>query len=407
MISEKFIKNKTTLVTLISACLIVIISLGIRQTFGMFYFDFALDLEITLRQFGFAIGLQMLLWGLFGPWFGIVTDKYGGHIAVFIGFVFYLLGILLLYSGFNKGFYFIINMGILIGIGLGATAISIPVSIVAKHFPSSNRTIATGIVTAAGSFGYFVSPLFTRVSLVEYGWLDTLLFFSIFLFIGLFLAFLLTTPKNVVGGIANDKQTATEALKEAFSNKSFIYLLIGFFVCGWHITLVATHIPTYLNDRGLPEWCAATLLAMIGLFNIFGTLTSGYLSTKYPKKLVLSFIYIARGIVIALFIFLPPSPILAVLFGITFGFLWLATVPPTNGIVGTIFGTKYIGLLYGLVFLNHQIGSFFGAYLGSVFREVYGSYDYAWYVSIALSIFAALIHLPIKEKQVKRLSRAY
>tara|TARA_B100001094_G_C18139431_1_gene776976 strand:+ start:216 stop:1439 length:1224 start_codon:yes stop_codon:yes gene_type:complete len=407
MISEKFIKNKTTLVTLISACLIVIISLGIRQTFGMFYFDFALDLEITLRQFGFAIGLQMLLWGLFGPWFGIVTDKYGGHIAVFIGFVFYLLGILLLYSGFNKGFYFIINMGILIGIGLGATAISIPVSIVAKHFPSSNRTIATGIVTAAGSFGYFVSPLFTRVSLVEYGWLDTLLFFSIFLFIGLFLAFLLTTPKNVVGGIANDKQTATEALKEAFSNKSFIYLLIGFFVCGWHITLVATHIPTYLNDRGLPEWCAATLLAMIGLFNIFGTLTSGYLSTKYPKKLVLSFIYIARGIVITLFIFLPPSPILAVLFGITFGFLWLATVPPTNGIVGTIFGTKYIGLLYGLVFLNHQIGSFFGAYLGSVFREVYGSYDYAWYVSIALSIFAALIHLPIKEKQVKRLSRAY
>ena len=406
MNSERFIKNKKALVTLIAASLIVIISLGIRQTFGMFYFDFELDLEITLRQFSFAIGLQMFLWGLFGPWFGIVTDKYGGHIAVFIGFSFYLLGILLLYSGFNKGFYFIMNMGILIGIGLGATAVSIPVSVVSKHFPSSNRTIATGIVTAAGSFGYFVSPLFTRMSLVEYGWSDTLLFFSIFLVIGLFLAFLLNTPKNVEGGIIEDTQTAMEAIKEAFKNKSFIYLTLGFFVCGWHITLVATHIPEYLNDKGLPGWCAATLLSMIGLFNIFGTLTSGYLSTKFSKKLILSFIYLMRGVVIALFIFLPPSPTLAVLFGITFGFLWLATVPPTAGIVSFIFGTKYMGLLYGIVFLSHQVGSFFGAYLGGVFKEVYGSYDYAWYVSIALSIFAGLIHLPINEKQVKRLQAA-
>ena len=406
MNSKKFIQNKRALITLIAASFIVIISLGIRQTFGMFYFDFELDLQITLRQFSFAIGLQMFLWGLFGPWFGIVTDKYGGHIAVFIGFIFYLLGILLLYSGFNKGFYFIMNLGILIGIGLGATAVSIPVSVVSKHFPSSNRTIASGIVTAAGSFGYFVSPLFTRMSLVEYGWSDTLLFFSIFLVIGLFLAFLLTTPKNVEGGIIDDKQTAIEALKEAFKNKSYIYLTLGFFVCGWHITLVATHIPEYLNDKGLPGWCAATLLSMIGLFNIFGTLTSGYLSTKYPKKLVLSFIYFMRGVVISLFIFLPPSPTLAVLFGITFGFLWLATVPPTAGIVAFIFGTKYMGLLYGIVFLSHQVGSFFGAYLGGVFKEVYGSYDYAWYVSIALSIFAGLIHLPIKEKQVERLQIA-
>ena len=406
MSSEKLIKSKPALVTLISACFIVIISLGIRQTFGMFYFDFELDLQITLRQFSFAIGLQMFLWGLFGPWFGIVTDKYGGHIAVFIGFAFYLLGILLLYSGFNQGFYFIINMGILIGIGLSATAVSIPVSVVSKHFPSSNRTIATGIVTAAGSFGYFVSPLFTRISLVEYGWADTLLFFSVFLVIGLFFAFLLTTPKNVVGGIVHDNQTTTEALKEAFTNKSYIYLTLGFFVCGWHITLVATHIPTYLNDKGLPGWCAATLLSMIGLFNIFGTLTSGYFSTKFPKKFILSFIYIMRGVVISLFIFLPPSPTTAILFGITFGFLWLATVPPTAGMVSFIFGTKYMGLLYGIVFLSHQIGSFFGAYLGGVFKEVYGSYDYAWYLAIVLSIFAGLIHLPINEKKVQRLKTA-
>ena len=403
MSSEKFIKNKTVLITLLSACSIVIISLGIRQTFGMFYFDFSTDLGITLSQFGFALGLQMLLWGVFGPWFGVITDKYGGHIAVFIGFVFYLLGILMLVSEYNTGLYFVTGIGVLIGVALGGTAISIPVSVVAKHFPQSNRTAAIGIVTAAGSFGYFVSPVFTRYSLVEFGWESTLLIFAVFIFAGLLLAFYLTTPKDVVGGIVDDKQTASEALQEAFKSKSFIYLTLGFFVCGWHIALVATHIPIYINDRGLPEWCTVTILSMIGLFNIAGTLTSGYLAQKLSKKLILSTIYLARGLVIALFIFLPPSPIIAVLFGVMFGFLWLSTVPPTMGLVGFIFGTKYIGLLYGIVFLSHQVGSFLGAYLGGVFHDQYGSYDYAWYISIALSIFAGLIHLPIIEKQVARL----
>ena len=402
MSSEKFIKNKTVLVTLVSACTIVIISLGIRQTFGMFYFDFSVDLGITLSQFGFALGLQMFLWGAFAPWFGVITDKYGGHIAVFIGFIFYLLGILLLVSEYNTGLYFVTGIGVLIGIALGGTAISIPVSVVAKHFPASNRTAAIGIVTAAGSFGYFVSPVFTRYSLVEYGWENTLLIFGFFILIGLILAFYLTTPKDVVGGKINDNQTAKEALAEAFKNKSFIYLTLGFFVCGWHIALVATHIPVYINDRGLPEWCTVTILSMIGLFNIAGTLTSGYLAQKLSKKLILSSIYLARGLVIAIFIFLPPSPIIAVFFGITFGFLWLSTVPPTMGLVGFIFGTKYIGLLYGIVFLSHQVGSFLGAYLGGVFHDLYGSYDYAWYISIALSVFAGLIHLPIIEKQVSR-----
>jgi len=403
METEKFIKNKTVLITLISACLIVIISLGIRQTFGMFYFDFSTDLGITLSQFGFALGLQMFLWGAFAPWFGVITDKYGGHIAVFIGFIFYLLGILMLVSDYNTGLYFVTGIGVLIGVALGGTAISIPVSVVAKHFPQSNRTAAIGIVTAAGSFGYFVSPVFTRYSLFEFGWESTLLIFAAFIILGLILAFYLTTPKDVVGGIIDDKQTVNEALKEAFKSKSFIYLTLGFFVCGWHIALVATHIPIYINDRGLPEWCTVTILSMIGLFNIAGTLTSGYLAQKFSKKLILSTIYLARGLVIAIFIFLPPNPIIAVLFGVTFGFLWLSTVPPTMGLVGFIFGTKYIGLLYGIVFLSHQVGSFLGAYLGGVFHDLYGSYDYAWYISIALSIFAGLVHLPIIEKPVPRL----
>ncbi len=402
MNSEKFFSSRASLITLIAACAVVVISVGIRQTFGLFYFDFETDLNITMSEFGFAMGIQLLLWGFFGPIFGIVTDKYGGAIAIFLGFIFYLLGLLMLYSGYNTGFYFTLSMGILIGVGLGSTAISIPVSIVAKHFPMSKRTVATSIVTAVGSFGYFISPMFTQYSLVEFGWETTILVFIFFIGVGLIVAFFITTPKITSDNTKDNNQTAIEAIREAFSNKSFNYLTLGFFVCGWHIALVATFIPTYVMDRGLPNWTATAILALIGLFNIFGTITSGYLSTKYSKKNILSCIYLLRGVSLAYFIFMPPSVINALIFGTTFGFLWLATVPPTNGIVAHIFGTKYIALLYGFVFVSHQVGSFLGAYLGGIFYDLYGSFDYAWYLSIALSLFAGLIHLPIKERTIER-----
>ncbi len=403
---EKFFPSRSAFITLIACCLVVIIALGIRQTFGLFYFDFSTDLDITISQFGFAMGLQLFLWGAFSPLFGIITDKYGGNIAIFLGFLFFLLGVLLFYSGFNTGVYFIYTIGVLIGVGLGSTAIGIPVSVVAKHFPSSKRTIATGIVTCAGSFGYFVSPVLVKYSLNVSGWENTIFYFCLFLGLGLLLALFVTTPKIPVGENQNNNQSAIEALKEAFSNKSFIFLTLGFFVCGWHIALVATHIPTDMMDKGLPDWCATAVLSLIGLFNMVGTITSGYLSTKYSKKKILSSIYLLRGISIMIFIFFPPSVINSIIFGITFGFLWLSTVPPTNGIVAHIFGTKYVGLLYGIVFVSHQVGSFLGAYLGGVFYEMNGNFDYAWYGSIALSIFAGLIHLPINEKPIERLQTA-
>ena len=402
MSSENFTISKKALITLIAASIVVIISLGIRQTFGLFYFDFNTDLDISISHFGFAMGLQLLLWGVFSPLFGVITDKYGGAVAIFIGFVFYLVGVLFFYSGFNTGSYFTLTIGVMIGIGLGSTAIGIPVSVVAKHFPASNRTIATGIVTCAGSFGYFVSPLLVRYSLVETGWENTLLYFSLLLGIGLVISLFVSTPKIPVGVNKDNNQTAREALKEAFANKSFIYLTLGFFVCGWHIALVATHIPTYMADKGLPDWTPAMVLALIGVFNMAGTITSGYLATRYSKKKILSAIYLLRGVSIIYFIFLPPSIFNSVVFGVTFGFLWLSTVPPTNGIVAHIFGTKYVGLLYGIVFVSHQIGSFLGAYLGGVFYELNGNFDYAWYGSIALSLFAGLIHLPIIEKAIER-----
>ena len=402
MSRESFSINKKALITLIAASLVVIISLGIRQTFGLFFFDFNTDLDISISHFGFVMGLQLLLWGVFSPLFGVITDKYGGAIAIFVGFLFYLAGVLLFHSGLNTGYYFTLTIGVMIGVGLGSTAIGIPVSVVAKHFPASNRTIATGIVTCAGSFGYFVSPLLVRYSLIETGWENTLIYFSLLLGFGLIVALFVSTPKIPVGVDQNNKQTAREALKEAFANKSFIYLTLGFFVCGWHIALVATHIPTYMMDKGMPEWTAAMILALIGIFNMLGTITSGYLSTRYSKKKILSAIYLLRGISIIYFIFLPPSIFNSVVFGVTFGFLWLSTVPPTNGIVGHIFGTKYVGLLYGIVFVSHQIGSFLGAYLGGIFYEINGNFDYAWYVSIILSVFAGLIHLPIIEKAIER-----
>ena len=402
MSSESFTISKKALITLIAASIVVIISLGIRQTFGLFYFDFNTDLDISISHFGFVMGLQLLLWGVFSPLFGVITDKYGGAVAIFIGFAFYLIGVLLFYSGYNTGGYFTLTIGVMIGIGLGSTAIGIPVSVVAKHFPASNRTIATGIVTCAGSVGYFVSPLLVRYSLVETGWENTLLYFSLLLGLGLLVALFVSTPKIPVGVNQDNNQTAIEALKEAFANKSFIYLTLGFFVCGWHIALVATHIPTYMADKGLPDWTPAMVLALIGVFNMAGTITSGYLATRYSKKKILSAIYLLRGVSIIYFIFLPPSIFNSVVFGVTFGFLWLSTVPPTNGIVAHIFGTKYVGLLYGIVFVSHQIGSFLGAYLGGVFYELNGNFDYAWYGSIALSIFAGLIHLPIVEKAIER-----
>ena len=403
---EKFFPSRSAFITLIACCLVVIIALGIRQTFGLFYFDFSTDLDITISQFGFAMGLQLFLWGAFSPLFGVITDKYGGNIAIFLGFLFFLLGVVLFYSGFNTGVYFIYTIGVLIGVGLGSTAIGIPVSVVAKHFPASKRTIATGIVTCAGSFGYFVSPVLVKYSLDVSGWENTIFYFCLLLGLGLLIALFVSTPKIPSEEKQNNNQSASEALKEAFSNKSFIYLTLGFFVCGWHIALVATHIPTYMMDKGLPDWCATAVLSLIGLFNMVGTITSGYLSTKYSKKKILSSIYLLRGISIMIFIFFPPSVINSIIFGITFGFLWLSTVPPTNGIVAHIFGTKYVGLLYGIVFVSHQVGSFLGAYLGGVFYEMNGNFDYAWYGSIALSIFAELIHLPINEKPIERLQTA-
>ncbi len=402
--SDRFIQNKLAFVTLLSACGIILVSMGLRQTFGLFFSVFEEALSVSRTEFGLAIGIQMFFWGLMAPIFGLFADKFGGNKAVFLGFLIFGLGIFFLYNGPNTGIYFQLSLGVFVGTALGATAMSVPVSEVGKHFSNEKRTLATGIVTASASVGYFSTPLFTKYSLIEFGWENTLVYYLYFILFGLIASIFLLPVKKplIVNSSSIKKQSFTEAIKEAFSHKGYVLLVSGFFVCGFQITLVATHIPGYMQEKGLGEWSAAIILALIGFFNIIGTLGMGYLGTKYSKKILLSILYFSRAVIIALFIFLPVSMLTSIIFGIVFGMLWLSTVPPTNGIVAQIFGTQYLSSLFGIVFFSHQVGSFFGAYLGGYFYDLYGSYDYAWYISIALSIFATLVHLPIDENPIVR-----
>jgi len=408
MIKENFFQSKIALITLLSACGIVAVSMGLRQTFGLFSDFFVQDLQCTITQFGLAIGIQMLMWGMFAPIFGAMADKIGGNKVTILAFIFFALGIYLLYSGPNTGIYFQISLGLLVGIGLGGTAISVQIGEVGKHFPNKTRGLAIGIVVATASVGYFFSPLYTKFALTSFGWERTLETFLYFIIFGMIVAiFLRPIKKTQTENVNNqNEQTIPQALKEALNHKGFILLTLGFFVCGFNITLVSAHIPGYIQERGFEIWTAFAILSLIGLFNIFGTLTFGYLSGKYSKKLLLSILYFSRGVIMILFLLLPTSTYVAIGFGIFYGYLWLSTIPPTNGIISQIFGTKYLSMLYGLVFFSHQIGSFFGAYLGGYFYDQYGSYDYAWYLSIVLSFFATLIHLPIDERPLPRILTA-
>ena len=402
--NQKFFENKKAIIVLVAGSIVVLFSMGIRQSWGLFFQFFENDLGINRTQFGFAIGLQMLLWGITAPFFGIIADKYGSNRAAFLAFLIYILGSYILFIQPASNSIFVISIGLLIGTALGGTAVSVPISAVGKYFSDKNRTISTGIVTGSASIGFFIFPLFTKFSNDTFGWHSTVLYYIYFLiFAGLCSLFLF--KKEYVDTTNNSftrDQTTTKALSEAFKHKGYVLLLSGFFVCGFQITLVATHIPAYIQQKGLPDWTAAAILALIGLFNIFGTLGMGYLASKYSKKILLSALYFLRAVVLVLFLFLPSSTFTALGFGVLFGILWLATIPPTNGIVAQIFGTKYLATLFGIVFFSHQVGSFLGAYLGGYFYDNFGSYDYAWYLSVLLSIFAGFVHLPIDEKPIVR-----
>jgi MFS family permease len=405
--SEKFIRNKLAFVVLAASCFMVFAAMGTRQTYGMFFNFFEHDLGVSRTYFGLAIAIQAITWGVMTFFLGILADKFGARRVSCFALLIYAFGIYSLTSPNSTGYMFLLNLGVLVGIGMGGGGAQLAVGAVSKHFPNQNRSKASGLVTAFGSLGMFLFPLISAVSLNQTTWQNTYLILVFVLIVAAGFSLLIKLPDESSNANAKvDNQGSIEALKEAFAHKGYIFLTLGFFVCGFQITLVATHVPGYVIERGLEAWTGTAILSLIGLFNIVGTLTMGYLADKYSKKLLLSGLYFLRGITIILFLALPASSGLAIAFGICFGFLWLATIPATNGIVAQIFGTKHITMLFGLVFFSHQVGAFLGAYLGGYFFDQYGSYDYAWYCSIALSLFATLMHLPIDERPLKRLETA-
>ena len=405
--NSKFFPNKTALITLVAACFVVNATMGVRQTFGLFSGDFEIDCGISNTEFGLAIALHALIWGIVTPIFGRFADKHGGSKMVIFTLIIYGVGVLALGNNFNTGTWFQINLGLLVGIGLGGAAGTILAPVVTKHFPNQSRGKAAGYVTAFGGLGMFIFPILTKYLMVEVGWQSTFTVFAIILFVMCIPGLFLKKPESEKKELNLEKkpeksESVIKVLKESFAHKGFRLLVLGFFVCGFQITLVATHVPRYVQDRGLDDWTSFAILSLIGLFNIIGVLIMGYLSDKYSKKMLLAGLYFFRAISIMLFIFLPPSNISAIAFGITFGLLWLATVPATNGIVAQVFGAKNLSMLFGIVFLNHQIGSFLGAYLGGVFYDFFGNFDYAWYLAIVLSFVATLLHLPIDEKPIRK-----
>jgi len=379
--------------------------MGVRQTYGMFFNFFESDLGVSRTHFGLAIAIQAITWGIMTFFLGILADKFGARRVSCFALIIYAFGIYALTLPSSTGLMFLLNLGVLVGIGMGGGGAQLAVGAVSKHFPNENRSKASGLVTAFGSLGMFIFPLISAFSLNQTTWQNTYLILVFVLIVAAGFSLLIKLPDDAdIKNVKSDNQGALSALKEAFAHRGYIFLTLGFFVCGFQITLVATHVPGYVVERGLEAWTGTAILSLIGLFNIAGTLTMGYLADKYSKKLLLSGLYFLRGITIILFLALPASSGLAIAFGVCFGFLWLATIPATNGIVAQIFGTKHITMLFGLVFFSHQIGAFLGAYLGGYFFDQYGSYDNAWYLSIALSLFATIMHLPIDERPLKRLS---
>lgn len=387
---------------MLGAALILFLSLGIRHGFGLFLTPMSNEFGWNREVFAFAMALQNLAWGVAQPFAGALADRYGARKTIAMGGALYALGLILM-SFSTTALSLSLSAGLLIGIGLSGTSFSVLLAVVGQAAPPEKRSMAMGIAAAAGSFGQF-AMLPGSLQLLEWvGWAAGLLI------LGLIAALIVPLASMVKGTIQSQnepQQTMREALVEACSHSGFRLLAFGFFVCGFQVVFIGIHLPAYLVDKQLPIMAGATVLALVGLFNVFGTYIAGWLGERYSKPRLLSALYLARSVVIALFVFMPLSLWTAYAFGITMGLLWLSTVPLTNGTIATLFGVRNLSMLSGIVFLFHQIGSFLGGWLGGYLFDKTGSYDIVWYLSIALSLIAAALNWPIREQAVPRLQQA-
>ena len=386
--------------------LVVSLAVGIRHGFGLFNLPVTQANGWGRETFALAIALQNLVWGMSQPVFGGLADRFGGYKVMILGGVLFTLG--LLGSGLStSSFGFVMSTGVVIGLALACTTYSVVYGVIGRNCPPEKRVWAMGMAAAMGSFGQFFMIPVEQELLTYFGIQNALLILAIITSFMVPLSLILR-EKNYQPVQTNNDQTIFHAIKEAFGQRSFQLLIFGFFVCGFQVVFIGAHLAPYLKDMsatypnvGHPE-VATIALALVGLFNIFGTYYAGKLGQKFPKHLLLAFIYGARALVIAGFILLPLTPFTVYLFAAFMGFLWLSTVPLTNGIVAHIFGVKYLSMLSGFAFFSHQIGSFLGAYLGGYLFDVTGSYNIVWIIAIGLSVVAALVNLPIKEKELVR-----
>lgn len=383
---------------------ILIICLGIRQSFGIFMMPISEHFQTGREFFSFAIALQNLLFGVFQPFVGMASDRYGAKRIIILGAFAYGLGLYLTSIAMEPSLLYL-SLGVLVGLGLSATSYVIVLGAVAKVVPAEHAAKAFGLTTAAGSFGMFAMIPGAQALLTDFGWQGALQAFA--LLCSTMIAFALfmksSTPKQATSvGSVEDNQTLKQALQEAFSHKGYWLIHLGFFVCGFHVMFIATHLPSYLADKQLPASAAAMALAYVGIFNIFGSYFWGVMGDRFNKRHVMAALYIMRTLVIGAFVTLPVTEHTAAIFGGAIGFCWLGTVPLTSGLVRQIFGAKYLSTLYGLVFFTHQVGSFLGAWAGGRIYDYYGSYEPIWWSTVVLAFAAALIHLPINDKPVQR-----
>lgn len=396
--------SSTARVVIAAGILCLIIAMGIRQSFGIFLSPIAVDLDVGRQIFGLAIAWQNLLWGLAQPITGAIADQFGATRVTIFGAALYAAGLALAaFSSDPLGLN--VTLGMLVGLALAGTTYGTVLGAVGRVVPPEKRSMAFGICTAAGSFGMFAVVPGAQALLDAMSWRDAFLVLAICVGLLAPLAFGFAGSDRLIrrhgGG-----QSIIAAIGEARSHSGYWLLNAGFFVCGFHVAFVATHLPAYLADQGLPPSISAWSLAMIGLFNIFGSYLFGVLGGRFRQKWVLSAIYAARAVVIGLFIALPLSGATAVAFGAAIGFLWLGTVPLTSGLVARVFGVRYLSMLYGVVFASHQLGAFLGAWGGGLAYDLLGSYDSVWLASIGLALFATLIHLPINDQPLARLAAA-
>ncbi|MDP9939989.1 MFS transporter [Ectopseudomonas alcaliphila] len=391
---------RSTTWLLLGASLILALSLGTRHGFGLFLPPMSAEFGWGREVFAFAIALQNLIWGLAQPITGALADRFGARKAIVIGGVLYVLGLLCMGMA-DSPLSLSLSAGLLIGIGLSGTSFSVILGVVGRAVPVEKRSMAMGIAAAAGSFGQFAMLPGTLGLIGWLGWSAALLALGLLVALMIPLAVMIKeTPPPTSNG---PQQTLVEALREATSHSGFWLLALGFFVCGFQVVFVAVHMPAYLVDHHLPALTGTTVLALVGLFNIFGTYIAGWLGGRMAKPRLLSILYLLRGVVITLFLLAPLTQWSAYLFGIAMGLLWLSTVPLTNGTVATMFGVRNLSMLGGIVFLFHQLGSFLGGWLGGYLYDTTGSYDLVWQISIGLSVMAAALNWPVREVPVARL----